>query len=105
MLLLYFPANVNHLYIQGRYRHGLPYGLCWRSNDGEGWYVGGSNRVGRVTGDNIVYLYPDLRTALVGSWSNDCMRSAILSTVIGLETREGMPFPLVEKVAVEIAYF
>ncbi len=50
----------------GRYRCGVPFGLCWRSNDGEGWYVGGCNRSGRMTGEGVVYLYPDLTTALVG---------------------------------------
>jgi len=87
------------LFPQGRYRYGLPYGICWRSNDGEGWYVGGCNRVNRMTGDGVVYLYPDLRTALVGRWSNDCMRAAKLALVVGLETREGMPHPVTEKVA------
>jgi histone-lysine N-methyltransferase SETD7 len=70
-----------------------------------GWYVGGCNRVGRVTGDAVVYLYPDLKTALVGRWSNDCLRSAVLATVVGLETREGMPFPMVERVAGEATVF
>ncbi len=50
----------------GRYRHGVPHGACWRSNDGEGWYAGTCGRSGRMAGGDVVYLYPDLRTALVG---------------------------------------
>lgn len=50
----------------GRYRHGLPYGPCWRSNDGESWMYGVTNRAGRMHGDDVIYLYPDLHMALVG---------------------------------------
>jgi len=77
----------------GRYDSGLPVGFCWRSNDGEGWYVGSCNRFGRMTGDDVVYLYPDLHTALVGSWNNDVMRAGRLSVVTGITMKEGYMYP------------
>ena len=86
----------------GRYRDGVPradgvVSVCWRSNDGgDGWLAGGCNRSGRMQGDAVVYLYPNLHMALVGRWQNDCMRSARLGRVVGMEEREGMPFPVVE---------
>ena len=49
--------------------------------------MGSCNRFGRMTGDDVVYLYPDLHTALVGSWSNDIMQVGRLSTVTGVTMR------------------
>ena len=46
--------------------------------------MGSCNRFGRMTGDDVVYLYPDLHTALVGSWNNDVMRAGRLSVVTGI---------------------
>ncbi len=83
----------------GRYRFGVPIGICWRSNDAVGWYAGTCNRSGRMTGQDVIYLYPDLHFALVGEWRNDCMRHAVLAQVTSLEIRDGMPFPIVEPVA------
>ncbi len=78
----------------GRYRSGVPQGVCWHSNDGEGWYVGTSNRCGRMTGDGVLYLYPDLHTALVGRWTNDVMKGALLSRVCDVTERDGYVFPV-----------
>ncbi|TRY68614.1 hypothetical protein TCAL_03221 [Tigriopus californicus] len=78
----------------GRYLHGVPSGICWRSNDNEGWYVGTSNAYGRVTGNDVIYMYPDFHTALVGKWSNECMKEAYCATVVGLDIKDGFPYPI-----------
>jgi hypothetical protein len=86
-------SPLGYLQWMGRYKSGEPFGLSWHSTDGEGWYVGTSNRCGRMTGADVVYLYPDLHTALVGSWNNDVMKSARLSRVVGLTKRDGYVYP------------
>lgn len=106
----------------GRYRSGLPHGICWHSSDGEGWYVGTSNRCGRMTGDEVVYLYPgkpksasynhskinlvylDFHTVLVGTWDNDVMRSGVLSKTVGITSREGYVYPLTVVQNIERVY-
>ena len=88
-----------HLQWVGRYRFGIPFGNCWRSNDHQGWYYGSTNRAGRMTGDKVIYLYPDLHMALVGQWQNDVMKGARLAKVSGVQFIEGLLAPVVHLVS------
>lgn len=47
-----------------------------------------------MSGDSIIYLYPDLHTALVGKWDNDSMKRAKLTKVVGLTQKDGYPYPV-----------
>lgn len=50
----------------GCFLHGQLYGNCWKSLTGGGFVVSDNLEFG---GNQTVYLYPDCRTALVGSYS------------------------------------
>ena len=42
---------------------GLPYGPCWVAREGQGWLHGNADPLtGRLTGDEIAFVYPDLST-------------------------------------------
>ena len=42
---------------------GLPYGPCWIAREGQGWLHGNADPLtGRLTGDEIAFVYPDLST-------------------------------------------
>ena len=58
----------------GRYRHGSPYGLCWKSGDGRGWSCGLTDSIGRISDPNAIYLYPNLHSGLQGEWCEDRMK-------------------------------
>lgn len=63
-----------------------------------GWYIGPSNRLGRMSGENIIYLYPDFHLALQGKWRHDAMQGAKFAKVIGVSnTDDGLLLPLVKQ--------
>ena len=45
----------------GVYCRGVAAGPCWQWSEGGGWLTGSVDREGAFTGDNIAFLYPDLR--------------------------------------------
>ena len=62
----------------GRIEDSIPVGICWRGLIGGAWLYGEVDKIGEFTGDEIAYIYPDLRTALVGRFINGTMVSQIL---------------------------
>ena len=50
-----------HVTWLGRYRGGVARGRCWAWREGGGWLTGSVDREGAFSGDNIAFLYPDLR--------------------------------------------
>ena len=65
----------------GEYLRGVPVGPCWRRLDGGGWLHGVVDNKGQLTGGNIMYIYPDLVTCLVGIFKNGIMMEARESKV------------------------
>ena len=62
----------------GTYRYGKPNGVCWKYQEGGGFLIG---RVDSITGEftakeGMAFLYPDLQTALLGSFENGRMVAA-----------------------------
>ena len=62
----------------GRIEDGIPVGVCWRGLIGGAWLYGEVDEIGEFTGDGIAYIYPDLKTALIGRFINGTMVSHIL---------------------------
>ena len=62
----------------GRIEDGTPVGVCWRGLIGGAWLYGEVDEVGEFTGDEIAYIYPDLKTALIGRFINGTMVSHVL---------------------------
>ena len=71
----------------GTYRGGKPSGVCWQYREGGGWIVGTVDSLnGEFTGETgITYLYPDLYTALTGSFQNGIMTGASETHLIGVQ--------------------
>ena len=50
------------------FHRNVAYGTVWNFLKGGGFLVGQADTMGLMTGDNIAFLYPDLRTSLYGSF-------------------------------------
>ena len=57
----------------GYFEGGLPSGLCWRGLIGGSWLVGTVDQRGEFTGDDVAYVYGDMRTAFVGKFDDGTM--------------------------------
>ena len=55
------------------HRNGVKFGTCWKIIRGGGSVVGRVNKEGDLTGHRVAYMYPDFKTALVGSFVNGVM--------------------------------
>ena len=70
----------------GQYRRGRPHGLCWQYKEGGGFLVGVVDEKGGFTHPHaIAYIYPDLRTALLGHFEDGVMKSARHVKLIGVK--------------------
>ena len=50
------------------YYHNSPCGMAWKFLKGGGFLIGQVDALGTMSGESIAFLYPDLRTALYGSF-------------------------------------
>ena len=50
------------------YYHNVPYGIVCKFLIGGGFLIGQVDSLGTMSGESIAFLYPDLRTALYGSF-------------------------------------
>ena len=66
----------------GLYRKGLPFGPCWLAREGQGWLHGVVSQQGRFSGEEIVFVYPDLSSCIVGSFQNEKLLSGRASQVV-----------------------
>ena len=57
----------------GHMADGIPSGYCWKGLLGGAWIHGKVNEQGEFTGNDIAYVYPDFKTALVGKFENGIM--------------------------------
>ena len=65
----------------GEYHRGVAVGPCWRRLEGGGWLHGVVDKEGQFTGEDMMYIYPDLVTCLVGKFRNGVMIAARESRV------------------------
>ena len=82
----------------GQYRGGRPWGLSWQAVLGQAWLVGGLDSQGQMTGQ-LAFIYPDLKTAIVGEFSRGKLLSGFQSRVVGLSRRSGLVVPLFERIS------
>ena len=71
-----FRIGPRGIHFLGRFLHGQVDGHFWIGLKNNGYIHGNANEHGMATGDKIVYLYPDGRTALIGHFENKHMKSA-----------------------------
>ena len=72
----------------GLYQLGVPFGLCWKWSEGGGWLTGVVDKEGEFTGDDIAFVYPDLKTALVGQYVRGVAMSVYPGTLSHVEIPE-----------------
>ena len=72
----------------------MKYGTCWKINRGGGCVVGRANKEGDLTGHRIAYLYPDFKTALIGSFTDGVMESAQEAELKSIIDDNGVKVPL-----------
>jgi len=76
----------NRLTFVGMYRNGKPFGTWWKIIRGGGCVVGRVDEDGKLTGMKFAYLYPDFKTALVGSFKEGVMVFGQVSQLTGHKT-------------------
>ena len=66
----------------GRFEDGIPTGICWRGLIGGAWLYGEVDEIGEFTGDQIAYIYPDLKTSFLGRFVNGTMVGFIFLRIL-----------------------
>ena len=79
----------------GMFRNGKPEGPAWYGMVGEGVFgqaflYGQPNKKGKLTGDNIAYIYPDYITALVGKFEDKIMKAAREAKITQVSCQDGL---------------
>ena len=82
----------------GQYRQGRPRGFCWSAVLGQAWLVGWQDSQGEMTGD-LAYIYPDLKTAIVGQFFRGKLVSGFHSRVVSLSYNSHLLAPVFEKMS------
>lgn len=73
---------------------GKKVGPGWEFKIGGGAVVGKVDDRGELTGDDVVYVYPDYNTLLVGTFQNGTMVAAKSSVLVGLDVDPASKIPL-----------
>ena len=60
-----------NLIFMGSFSKGVPSGYCWLAQEGQGWLYGQVDDHGHFSGHEIAYIYPNLSTALLGTFHKD----------------------------------
>jgi len=76
----------NRLTYIGMYRNGKPCGTWWKIIRGGGCVVGRVDEDGKLSGSNIAYLYPDFKTALIGTFKDAVMMFSQVAQLNGITT-------------------
>jgi histone-lysine N-methyltransferase SETD7 len=81
------------------YVDGMRIGPSWRFKIGGGFVVGKTDSSGHLTGNEIVYSYPDFETLLVGHFVDGIMRAAKQSKLRGVkfDKMSKIPYLLFDK--------
>ena len=85
-----------NLMFVGEFSKGLPVGHCWLAKEGQGWLFGEVDKRGRFTGDNIAYIYPDLLTAITGTFHNEVKICTYVCTYVYCQLRKARGKSLIE---------
>ena len=72
------------------YQNGLPFGQFWHFCRGGGYLVGRLDQFGDFSGRDLAFVFPDLRTALYGTFRRGRMVSAVTARVRNLVRRDNM---------------
>ena len=76
------------------HRNGMKWGTCWKIIRGGGCVVGRVNKDGDLSGHRIAYLYPDFKTALMGSFVEGVMETARETELKNVIDDSGIKVPI-----------
>ena len=105
----YFKAGILHgfarhfekrgqLTFLGNHKNGKPDGTCWKIIRGGGCIVGRVDTAGKLTGEDIAYIYPDYATALVGQFRHGALEKAQEAVITDIcEDKVGIKIPIFSK--------
>ena len=77
----------------GRYHHGVKCGTHWRSCTGGGYLVGPVDTGDNVDGDDVVYIYPDMVSCIVGTFKAGHLTCGHFGHVSGIRREFGVVIP------------
>ena len=81
----------------GTFSRGILSGPVWVSQLGGGWLHGVPDQRGEMTGDQIMYIYPDLTTVLWGSFNRGLMVRAVHTRLADVDLRGLVPRAMVSQ--------
>ena len=84
----------NRLTWVGMYRNGVPFGSCWKIIRGGGCVIGKVDEDGKMSGTEIAYLFPDFRTAFVGTFKDGVMVFARACSLKGVSSEGSIKVPI-----------
>ena len=67
----------------GYFEAGIPSGICWRGLIGGAWLYGQVDANGDFTGSDIAYIYPDMKTAIIGKFVKGMLQSGRETSIVG----------------------
>jgi len=78
-------SNLKHILRRfGRHYRGVLRGWFWQGHyDNSGWTVGRVDDKGELTGDDIAYIYPDMKNAIKGKFHNCGLVEGHMCELIG----------------------
>jgi len=77
----------------GRFANGKKIGSHWRWAKGNSFLVGAIDEGNKPHGDFNIYLYPDLKTALVGNFDHGKMKTGHMVQLNSFRREFGIPIP------------
>ncbi len=72
-----------NLTFTGNFAHGYPVGHFWKMLPGDGCLYGRLDSLGKFTGADVAYIYPDKETSLKGEFDDGQLVRAIEQTIVG----------------------
>jgi hypothetical protein len=77
-------------FVNGRPEGPVLIGLVGYPATAQGFLYGKLNKKGKLTGDNIAYVYPDYKTVLYGTFEDKYMKSALKTEITEVQCKDGL---------------
>lgn len=72
-------------------------GVAWIGLIGGAFLVGPLDQEGKISGEECIYIYPDLKTVLCGRFKGSQLVSGYASTIVGVRVANEILVPVVAK--------
>lgn len=87
--------GVPTLRMVGRYYKGILRGIVWKGMyDKSGWVVGKVDEKGTFTGEDLAYIYPDMKMAIRGEFKDEKLVCGQVCELLGVVTEDGIKKPI-----------